>query len=278
MKIDGCFDGGRATRRATLAGVLILSFLAAAPAASAQEIRGILSERGTYTPIDLAQVVLVDDALDTLGITLSDERGFFRFDLPDSGEYYVIASALGYQALRSESLWVGADEIRIVEISMESRPVPVEGLLVEADADEPHVAELRGTGFYERMAEGRGEFLTPGQIAASKARWPQQLFWGTEKVRVHQRSHEQPGIWNDVLVIPNRTSRGYCSPSIYVDGRWVRDENMAPGASLADVIHKEEILAVEIYEWPFGVPRLYTGKQSCGVILFWTEFVDEGQT
>lgn len=242
----------------------------------AQEIRGILSERGSYAPIHVGQMVLVDEVRDTLGVTLTDERGFFRFELPESGEYYVIASALGYQALRSEALWVGAGEVRIVEISMESRPVPVEGLLVEADGGEPQIAELRGTGFYERMSEGRGEFLTPGQIAASKAAWPQQLFWGTEKVRVHQRSPERPGVWDDVLVIPSRTSRGYCRPSIYVDGRWIREENMAPGASLADVIRKEEILAVEIYEWPFGIPRIYTGQQACGVILFWTEFVDEG--
>lgn len=254
----------------------VVGLCASAVPANAQEIRGILSERGTYTPVDVAQMVLIDDALDTLGVTLTDERGFFRFELPESGEYYVIASALGYQALRSESLWVGAGEVRIVEISIDARPVPVEGILVEAEAGEPRVAELRGTGFYERLSEGRGEFLTPGQIAASKAAWPQQLFWGTEKVRVHQRSHERPGIWNDVLVIPNRTSRGYCSPSIYVDGRWIREENLGPGVSLADIVHKEEILAVEIYEWPFGVPRLYTGKQACGVILFWTEFVDEG--
>lgn len=263
-----------APQHVLLPAVVGLCFATAS--ADAQEIRGILSERGSYAPIDVAEIVLVDDALDTLGVTLTDERGFFRFALPESGEYYVIASALGYQSLRSESLWVGAGEVRIVEISMESRPVQVEGFLVEADGGEPQIAELRGTGFYERMAEGRGEFLTPGQIAASKAAWPQQLFWGTEKVRVHQRSHERPGIWDDIVVIPNRTSRGYCSPSIYVDGRWIREENIAPGVSLADIVQKEEILAVEIYEWPFGVPRLYVGKQECGVILFWTEFVDEG--
>lgn len=265
------FAGGRVGRLV----VLVVALCAGSPPAAAQEIRGILSEQGTYTPIDVASVILVDAALDTVAETISDERGFFRFGLPSSGEYYVIASALGYQALRSESLWVGAGEVRIVEISMATRPVPVEGLVVEAQANEPQVAELRHTGFYERMAEGRGEFLTPGQIAASKATWPQQLFWGTEKVRVHQRSHERPGVWEDILVIPNRASRGYCRPSIYVDGRWIRAEMMGEGMSLADVVHRDEILAVEIYEWPFGIPRIYTGAQECGVILFWTEYVDE---
>lgn len=45
----------------------------------------------------------------------------------------------------------------------------------------------------------------------------------------------------------------------------------AEGASLADLVYKDELLGVEVYEWPFGVPRQYTGKQSCGVILFWTK-------
>lgn len=253
----------------------VVSLVAATPL-EAQAIRGVLSDRATYEPIDVGAVVLVDEALDTLARTITDEGGYFEFELAESGEYYVIASALGYQAIRSESIWVGAGEIRVVEIAMETRPLPVEGFLVEASADEPQVAELRPTGFYERMAEGRGEFITPGQIAASEAKWPQQLFWGSRTVRVQQRSHERPGVWDDVLVIPNRQGRGYCRPSIYVDGRWIREEMMGEGESLADVVYKEEILGVEIYEWPFGVPRLYTGQQGCGVILFWTEWADGG--
>ena len=69
-------------------------------------------------------------------------------------------------------------------------------------------------------------------------------------------------------VIPNRTEPGYCSPSVYVDGVWLQQLN--PGESLADVVRVDELLAVEVYEWPFGVPREYTGNQACGVILFWT--------
>jgi len=168
----------------------------------------------------------------------------------------------------------GSSQDEFVEIALESRPLPVEGIVVEARADEPRIAALRGTGFYERMEEGRGEYLTPGQVAASKAKWPQQLFWGMRTVRVQQRSHERPGVWDDVLVLPNRTGRGYCRPSVYVDGRWIRPEMMGEGESLADVVYKDEILAVEVYQWPFGVPRLYTGKQACGVVLFWTEFAD----
>ena len=263
---------------ALLPAVVTTTFIAVllggvlAEGAAGQTLRGILSDRDSYQPIELGEVTLLDEELDTLAQTITDQRGYFTFDLPDSGEYSVIAAALGFRPVRSEAVWVGADEIRIVEVGMESRPVPVEGLLVEARADEPEVAKLRGTGFYQRLAEGRGEYLTPGQIAGSEVRWPQQLFWGMRTVRVFQRSPERAGIWNDILVMPNRSGAGYCRPSIYVDGRWIREEMLAPGESLADIVYKEELLGVEVYEWPFGVPRQYTGRQECGVILFWTEY------
>lgn len=260
------------TGRRIAAALALTAFLSLAPATEAQSIRGVLSDRATYRPIDVGTVVLIDADLDTLARTITDERGYFAFSLPESGEYYVIASALGYRAVRSEAVRVGADETRVVEVSMDSRPMPVEGLVVEAQANEPEMPQLRAAGFYERMAEGRGEYLTPGQIAASNARWPQQLFWGMKTARVFQSSHERPGIWNDVVVIPNRRGRGYCTPSIFVDGIWIRPEQLAPGVSLADIVYKEEILGVEVYEWPFGIPPQYAGKQSCGVVLFWTGY------
>ena len=213
-------------RRASPAGASLLALVAGllavtTPDVEGQSLRGVLSDRATYEPLDLGTVILLDASLDTLDQAITDERGYFAFDLPGSGEYYLVAIALGYQAIRSESVRVGPEEIRIVELALGARPVPVEGLVVEARADEPQVTELRPTGFYERMARGRGEYLTPGQIEASKARWPQQLFWGMRTVRVHQHSHEWPGIWNDILVIPNRAGAGYCRPSIYVDGRCI---------------------------------------------------------
>jgi len=247
---------------------LLIGWLFAAPV-SGQEIRGILSEREAYEPIALGTVTLVTSELDTLSWTLTDRRGFFRFDVPEAGGYYLIATALGYRAVRSELVEVVREDPRIVEITMVARPIPVEGVLVEARAEEPEVAGLAGTGFYERAAGGRGEFIYPGQIVASEARYTQALFWGLKTVRVHQMSHDRPGPWNDVLVIPNPAGPGYCAPSLYIDGIWVRELN--PGESLADAVPKESLQAAEVYVWPFGVPWQYRGQEGCGVILFWTD-------
>jgi hypothetical protein len=258
----------------------------------AQTLRGILSERDTYVPIRLGSVYLTTEQRDTLSQTLTNEQGYFEFRVPEVGTYFLIASALGYRAIQSEPIEVEEGSMQVVELTMLARPVPIEGVLVPADLDAPERPGLVGTGFYDRAAagitRGRGEFIFPGQIEASPARYTQALFWGLKTVRVHQtrpptllpRDPTRPrpaqdlwavdrvGPWNDVLVIPSRVGSGYCSPSIYVDGVWLRELNA--GESLADAVPKDELLAVEVYEWPFGVPQQYTGNQECGVILFWT--------
>jgi hypothetical protein len=263
----------------------------------AQSLRGILSELDTYVPIRLGSVYLTTEQMDTLSQTLTNEQVYFEFRVPEVGTYFLIASALGYRAVQSEPIEVEEGSMQVVELTMLARPVPIEGVLVPADLDAPERPGLVGTGFYDRAAagitRGRGEFIFPGQIEASPARYTQALFWGLKTVRVHQtrvlQSVARPrldgsverrgppadptrfdrvGPWNDVLVIPSRVGSGYCSPSIYLDGIWLRELNA--GESLADAVPKDELLAVEVYEWPFGVPQQYTGNQECGVILFWT--------
>ena len=288
---------------ALVPGVALALALAGAVApAHAQVLRGILSERETFAPIPLGTVILTTESQDTLDSTLTNEQGYFEFEVPEEGSYHLIASALGYRAVQSELIAVEEGSMQGFELRLAVRPVPIEGVLVAADLDAPEVPGLMGTGFYDRaaenMARGRGEFIFPGQILASEAKYVQALFWGLKTVRVHQtrparllaRSGEGPvllggggaraqrpddtafepvGPWTDVLVIPNRTGPGYCAPSIYVDGIWIRELNA--GETLADVVPMSELLAVEVYEWPFGVPRQYVGNQACGVILFWTE-------
>ena len=43
-----------------------------------------------------------------------------------------------------------------------------------------------------------------------------------------------------------------------------------PGESVADAVPVSELLAVEMYQWPFYVPTEYQGSGDCGVVLFWT--------
>lgn len=235
--------------------------------ASAQVVRGILSDADAFTAIEGGRVLLLTPELDTLSATITDSLGLFSLRAPGKGDYYVMASALGYWPARSDGISIDEEEVRILELSMVPRPVPVEGLVIETTREQPQIPGLVGVGFYERAAERRGEFIFPGEIARSSATYTQQLFYDKKLVRVQQHSHERPGIWNDVVRIRNIQGR-YCRPSMYIDG--VHVPRLNPGESIADAAPKRELEAVEIYQWPFDVPIRYRARGDCGVILFWT--------
>lgn len=268
--------------RAAAAGGLI-GLLLGPGGAGAQTLRGVVSESPTYAPIDLATVTLTTTGLDTIAQTVTDERGFFAFTAGE-GEFFLFASALGYGPVRSDAVTLASGELKVVELTMSPQPVSLGGLLVETEGAEPVIPGLAGTGFYQRLAEGRGEFILPGEIAASPAKYTQQLFWNQRFVRVHQRSHERPGPWNDVLRMPNRRGAGYCDPAVFIDG--IALPELLPNESIADAVPRGELEAVEIYDASIWVPPEYANRQAygfqeparagepirppCGMILFWT--------
>lgn len=105
-------------------------------------------------PIDGATVTLVDTRADTIAQTISDERGFFSLRARGDGDYYLIASALGYRSVRSDAVTVEDGAVRVVEMDMAPQPIPVSGLVVETEGGEPEIPGLAGTGFYDRLSEG----------------------------------------------------------------------------------------------------------------------------
>ena len=258
--------------RAGLVAVLLgLGLVAATPStASAQFLRGVLSERDTYVPIPLGMLTLTGEYGDTIAQSLSDEAGFFQFETPGAGTYYLIAAAVGYRAVQSEPLEVESETVKIVELTMAVRPIPLPGFEIEAEYEEPERPGLAGTGFYERASEGKGEVIWPGQILASNSRYVQPLFYGNRIATVRQTQHDRPGPWNDEILLRDLDGMGiWCSPAIYIDGIWVQELN--PGESIADAVPMKDLLAVEMYQWPFYVPHEYQGWGDCGVILFWTK-------
>ena len=238
----------------------------------AQAVRGIVSERDTYTPIELATVTLLTERLDTLGQTITTEEGYFTFDVDEPGSYYLIASALGYRPVRGDLVTLQDDETVIVELPMSVRPIPVGGVTVEAEAGEPEVPGLAGTGFYDRWSKGEGQFLLPGEVARHPGRFTPQLFREMTFVRLVPSSMG-PGS-DEVLVSSHVPRKGinFCKPWIYVDDRYIE---LMPGEGLEDAVPRSTIEAVEVYMYPFGPPMRYfrdlSEQGACGVILIWTK-------
>ncbi len=284
---------------------LALVPLVSAPV-SAQVLRGVLVDEHTGAPVELGSVVLVDENRDSVGALLSDEDGFFEFALPDDSQYSLIVSGLGYWSSLIGPFSVADDELRIIEATVAARPIPVAGVTV--DAGEARLGSLVRAGFYDRLENERGEFITPDQIADADANFVQQLFYGTRSTRVFERQAASPisvrelraamwrtkrrnrhevmldeasdwfgrggaaptalGPWGNVVAI-RRPDGGYCAAWIYVDG--IRTF-ANPGESLADILPLGRVLAVEIYRAPFEGTLNFRdiSRCECGAIVFWT--------
>ena len=252
-------------------GCIVACILLAHPVA-AQDIRGVVSERDTYAPVELASVLLLSAQYDTLSRAVTDTTGFFTIRPPADGDYYVVASALGYQSVRSSLIPVAGDEVMIVELTMAVRPVRLGGLLVEGEREEPEVPGLAATGFYERFNSGWGEFLLPGEVAAHPAEYTPQLFREMLTVQLEPSGGSSVGPWNDRVMLKRHDEGALerCEPDIYIDD--VLTELM-PGEGLEDAVPREFIEAIEVHVAPFGGPlRNFRefGLDACGVVLIWT--------
>lgn len=256
--------------------VFVVLALFSAPV-SAQTINGIVLEDVIELPIELARVVLVTLDGDSITSALTDENGFFSLGAGSAGRFVLVASALGYRTARSERIEIEDDEVRVTQMHLALRPIPVAGVVVESEIEELVVPELVANGFYERRQKGWGEFLTPGQIRNHPATYTPQLFREMQTVRLFPNRGRGTGPWNDSVQIVKNVGGGLriedrtCTPYIWVDDVLIQ---MLPGESLDDVAPKETIEAIEVHRAPFGAPlrylRDFDPDVACGAILIWT--------
>lgn len=267
--------------RLVLGGVAIACLALNPPAALGQTLRGLLLEEATDLPISLGRVVLVTVDGDSINTTLTDEHGFFSVDAREGGRYVLVASALGYRAARSERIDLEDDEVRVTQMYLSLRPIPVRGVDVTASVDDVRIPELEQRGFYDRLERGWGEFLTAGQIRAHQATYTPQLFREMTSVTVVQDRARGSGPWNDRVLFRRDTGSrlidsedllptGLCSPVIWVDDVLTP---LMPGESLDDVAPKETIEGIEVHRPGMGAPLRYfqdNSQSACAAILIWT--------
>lgn len=256
--------------------------------AAGQTVRGLLVDEHTGEPIGLGKVMLVSPTRDSLEATLTTEEGFFFLTAPGAGEYSLVTEAFGYWSAIIGPVVLDDGQDRIMEARVAARPLEVEGLTVETESlYEPRVHHLVSSGFYERLGRQNGQFITPGEIAASTSAYVQGLFYQKDFTRVFQtrtatgltareiqraegeRSEGRAttfGPWGDRVLIP--TPQGYCSPVIYLDGIKV----LGDIEGLADLVTMEEVSAIEIYKVPFDIEPdlLDLARIECGALVIWT--------
>jgi hypothetical protein len=124
---------------------------------------------------------------------------------------------------------------------------------------------LQNVGFYDREKRGHGAFLDRAAIEARNAANALDVF---RQVRGFNVVYTPKG--DPYLVSTRGSTRGYCSPLIFLDGIQMYTE---PGrANPSDFVHPSEMDAIEAYAGLGTIPPQYnTTGSACGVVLIWTK-------
>lgn len=181
----------------------------------------------------------------------TDSAGRFRLRLPTAGTHAVRVTAVG-----------SAPQLQLVDLPRET-PLVVQ--LAEAPRTLLPAVRVAGrrsfAGFEARRARGRGAFLDSAQIVAMAPMHAGEAVRQVPGVRVIPTRGFSPRI----LL---RASRGYCAPTLFIDGadRAVASTDLDAMVDLTAIVAIEVYLRVEDVPPEFPVPLV----PACGAIVIWT--------
>jgi hypothetical protein len=268
----------------TLLGLLLL-----APAAPAQEIRGVILDLTTEEPLATAVIMLLDGEGVLRESVLSDTAGSFSFRIPRTDSLRLRVQRYGFATLESISLRLSTRDSLRLEIRM--RPSPF--LLAGVTATRGMARSRNLEAFLLRQRNGNGKYLGPGDIARLRPRSTTTLLAavpgspvvsGGSGLGIVARSR-------DARSVPGLL-RGTCVPTVYVDGlvlwgepvsqeMWpdIADPSDAPhtrepGVRVESVVAARTVRAVEVYQRPAHAPPEFQRPlmAECPVILIWTDY------
>ncbi len=208
-----------------------------------------LVDGATAAPVSGALVIL-----DAAGRRLvSDSAGTAVFLDVMPGSHELAVRRIGY-ADQTLVVDVGALSTAVVAVQLSTQAVAVAPLDVVI---ENRPRRLEDVGFYDRRAEGLGEFFDPKFVE----RW-------------------SVGTWADagyfLRLLRDLTPRPSCAPVIFIDGRRALDGEIVVPASRSreqsmSALRTFDIGAVEVYSDGAGTPMFGLGGSGCGaMIAIWT--------
>lgn len=194
--------------------------------------------------------------------TLTDQRGEFSLTDVSAGTLAVEFSALGY-VTRTDTVRVMPGRVTNVRVGLSADPVRLDPIEVSVERRELALQDL---GFYNREAEGFGEFIDRETI---EQRAPVQMSDLFRRIVGAEVRSGADGPFQRFVMLRGGRSEG-CFPRVVLDGIVVH-----PGgdeaAAIDDLIDPEAVSGIEVYPSSTGVPMQYSGTDaSCGVILIWT--------
>lgn len=220
-----------------------------------QVVRGRLLDNVTADPVIHGTVSLLDSQRRGVATTLSDSLGRFELEAPRPGRYTIQAMSLGYRSGFPTTVDLEEEGEVWADIYLDPQPVEVDSILVEVEGRRV-LPELAAEGFYRRLDQGFGSFLTPERIKRIPA------------ISVGDLLRHAPFVYSNWNLAGSTVyvSRGgrRCVPSIYVDGMRI---SSAPD----HWVNAEDVVAVEVYRGPSQIPLQWASFETCGLILIWTD-------
>lgn len=253
---------------AVLLGVLGVISAAGAAEADAQVVLGRLLESSTRAPIPIGTVALVDPDGNAVHEVLTDLDGSFRLEAPQPGAYYVRAQRIGYHPRVDGVLELGDGGRISIDFYLKVAPLPLDSITASVTSERIR-GKLQAVGFYERRARGLGYFLSPDDIHAHPAADAVDFVRSVPGVQIRE-------VWPDRALYFVGGLDGSCTPRLFLDG--VEADDHTPnrdGLLLDQMVHADDVEAMEIYPHASSMPTQYTGTSiRCGALLIWTISTD----
>lgn len=248
------------------AATVVLLLIGAAAPIAAQGVVGHLYDFESGVVVATADVVMTNEAGDTVGRVVSDADGRFIILVDVLGEYSLLVSRLGYVPQVSAQIHLEDETLQDLEITIRPEAIGIEGLVVSTT---PVVRALHGLGYYERKEHGVGDFIQPSELEKMQAfstsgllRSVPGLMVRDGIVRTMRRAVQGPNL-----------AMGPCALKVLVNGVDV-------GIDLDSAIQRYTVSAIEVYKSLASVPPQYLGsvstgvdgERTCGAVLVWTVF------
>jgi hypothetical protein len=247
--------------RVPLLAAAAAAVLLSAPTDAQTLVRGILLDAAGGGPIPRGTVVISANRGRWRHAVQTDSVGGFRFADVSPGAYRVRAGRMGYRDAVGE-LALSGDSV----VSLEVR-APVTVVSRSTRSVSP---VLRG--FYQRMQNGAGRFVTREEI---EARRPARI---TDMLRSIPNLHASPQRMGSGSGFSHGSSGNRCNMVFFVDGMRI-NEPALPGSRapanheplIDDYVNADEVEGMEVYRGESDTPAEFTTRWvQCGTILIWT--------
>lgn len=252
--------------------IAITYFLFLASTVNAQVYKGQVLDEFTREPIPYVTVSIQNENNEHIRHTSTDENGYYLLNAPKPSNYYLHVKRIGYSENIGGPYFVETDDtlnvtFRVMEAAEELGEITVEGTSYEEVLTENF---LKAKGFYKRMNQGIGQFMSNKDIEEKQANYMADLFRGMPGITTSfTRSGET------IIASKRRT----CPPKIVVNGHTMNFsaplvlEGTGQVGSPLVIDHYaslENLVGVEVYPGLIGQPAEFGPKSYCGAIVLWT--------